>query len=64
MEMNDDDETLDLDMDEIVKILEDFYKKRDDRIKNIDTLGNPRMKKRNNFETEEQKKAREENEKK
>ena len=45
-------------MDEIIKILEDFYKKRDDRIKNIDTVGNPRMKKRNNFESEEQKKER------
>ena len=49
----DDDESLALDMDEVIKILEDFYKKRDDRIKNIDTVGNPRMKKWNNFESEE-----------
>lgn len=45
-------------MDEIVDILKEFHKKREDRLKNAEIGGNPRMKKRSNFETEEQKKER------
>jgi len=40
-------------MDEIVDILKEFHSKREERLKNADTVGNPRMKKRSNFETEE-----------
>ena len=54
----DDDETLFLDMEEVIRILEEFYRRRDERIKNVDTLVNPRTKKRSNFESEEQKKER------
>lgn len=52
------DENLEVDMDEIVDILRDFHKRREDRANNAELLGNPRMKKRSNFETEEQKKER------
>jgi hypothetical protein len=45
-------------MDQIVDILKDFHRKREDRLKNAESVGNPRMKKRSNFETEEQKKER------
>ena len=51
-------EMLTIDVDEIVTILKDFHKKREDRANNAELLGNPRMKKRSNFETEEQKKER------
>lgn len=54
----DDDELLNVDPDEIIVILKDFHKKREDRANNAELMGNPRMKKRSNFETEEQKKER------
>ena len=40
-------------MDEIVDILKVFNERREERINNSDTVGNPRMKKRSNFETED-----------
>jgi len=40
-------------MDEVVDILRDFHKKREDRANNQELVGNPRMKKRSNFENEE-----------
>lgn len=52
------DENLDIDMDEIVDILKEFHKRREERANNAELVGNPRMKKRSNFETEEQKKER------
>ena len=57
-EEGEEDENLDIDMDEVVDILRDFHKKREERANNAELLGNPRMKKRSNFETEEQKKER------
>ena len=45
-------------MDEVVDILRDFHKKREERANNAELMVNPRMKKRSNFETEEQKKER------
>jgi hypothetical protein len=45
-------------MDQIVDILKDYHRKREDRLKNAESVGNPRMKKRSNFETEDQKKER------
>ena len=53
-----DDETLEIDMDEVVDILREFHRKREERANNAELLGNPRMKKRSTFETEEQKKER------
>jgi fructose-1,6-bisphosphatase len=55
---NEDDERLHVDMDEVVDILKEFHKKREERANNAELMGNPRMKKRSNFETEEQKKER------
>jgi hypothetical protein len=52
-QQEDDDESLNLDMDEIVDILKEFHRKREDRLKNAESIGNPRMKKRSNFETED-----------
>lgn len=40
-------------MDEVINILKEFHKKREDRANNAELIGNPRMKKRSNFETEE-----------
>ena len=53
-----DDDLLTIDNDNIVSILKDFHRKREERANNAELLGNPRMKKRSNFETEEQKKER------
>lgn len=50
---DEDDESLDIDMDDIIDILKDFHKKREERANNAELVGNPRMKKRSNFETEE-----------
>ena len=55
---NIDDETLVIDNDDIVYVLKEFHKKREERANNADLVGNPRMKKRSNFESEEQKKER------
>ena len=53
-----DDDNLVIDNDDIVLVLKEFHKKREERINNAELVGNPRMKKRSNFETEEQKKER------
>ena len=53
-----DDDNLEIDNDDIVLVLKEFHKKREDKMNNADLVGNPRMKKRSNFETEEQKKER------
>jgi hypothetical protein len=42
-----------VDPDAVVEILRDFHKRREDIANNAELLGNPRMKKRSNFETEE-----------
>ncbi len=47
-----------IDNDDIVSVLKEFHKKREERANNADLVGNPRMKKRSNFESEEQKKER------
>ena len=47
-----------IDNDDIVNVLKEFHKKREERANNADLVGNPRMKKRSNFESEEQKKER------
>jgi dynein regulatory complex protein 1 len=53
-----DEDALSIDNDDIVGVLKDFHRKREERANNAELLGNPRMKKRSNFETEEQKKER------
>lgn len=53
-----DDDNLVIDNDDIVLVLKEFHKKREERMNNAELVGNPRMKKRSNFETEEQKKER------
>lgn len=53
-----DDDNLVIDNDDIVLVLKNFHKKREEKMNNADLVGNPRMKKRSNFETEEQKKER------
>ena len=52
------DEELNIDGDEILNILRIFQKRREDDINNAEISGNPRNKKRSNFETEEQIKER------
>lgn len=56
--MEGEDENLNIDMDQIVEILKLFHTRRETRANNQEMIGNPRMKKRSNFETEEQKKER------
>lgn len=53
-----DEDALVIDNDDIVQVLKEFHKKREERANNADLVGNPRMKKRSNFESEEQKKER------
>jgi dynein regulatry complex protein 1 len=53
-----DEDPLVIDNDDIVGVLKDFHRKREEKSNNAELLGNPRMKKRSNFETEEQKKER------
>ena len=53
-----DDDNLVIDNDDIVLVLKEFHKKREEKMNNADLVGNPRMKKHSNFETEEQKKER------
>jgi uncharacterized protein YbaA (DUF1428 family) len=48
-----DDDALVIDNDDIVLVLKEFHKKREERANNADLVGNPRMKKRSNFESEE-----------
>ena len=57
-EQDEDDDQLHIDMDEVIDVLKEFHKRREERANNAELLGNPRMKKRSNFETEEQKKER------
>jgi hypothetical protein len=51
-----DEDALVIDNDDIVQVLKEFHKKREEKANNPDNIGNPRMKKRSNFESEEQKK--------
>jgi hypothetical protein len=53
-EENVDEDALVIDNDDIVSVLKDFHKKREEKANNADVVGNPRMKKRSNFESEEQ----------
>lgn len=53
-----DDDNLVIDNDDIVIVLKEFHKKREEKMNNAELDGNPRQKKRSNFETEEQKKER------
>ena len=53
-----DEDDLMIDNDDIIGIMKDFHRKREERANNAELLGNPRMKKRSNFETEDQKKER------
>jgi hypothetical protein len=57
-EAADEDDELDIDGDEIIEVLKIFQKKREEDINNAEISGNPRNKKRSNFETEEQIKER------
>ena len=43
----------DLDPDDVTEALEEFIQVRDDMIDNADPLGNPALKKKSNFQTEE-----------
>lgn len=48
-----DEDALGIDNDDIVHVLMEFHKKREERANNADIIGNPRMKKRSNFESDE-----------
>lgn len=57
-ERKEEDDVLVIDNDDIINVLKEFHRKREERANNAELLGNPRMKKRSNFETEDQKKER------
>jgi hypothetical protein len=54
----------DINMDDVVEVLEEFNKRREERLNNVDLLGNPSLKKKSNFQTEEQKQERQKREEK
>ena len=57
-QLNGDENLDDLDLDDVLVILENFNEKRRLEAENQDLQGNPRMSRRNNAETEEQKRER------
>lgn len=55
----------DIDLDDVVDILQDFHNKRDAKLNDQDNMiGNPSLKKKSNFQTEEQKQERQKREEK
>lgn len=45
----------DIELDDVVEVLQDFHFKREEKLNNQDLIGNPAMKKKSNFQTDEQK---------
>ena len=45
----------DIEMDDVTEILQEFNTKRNDKLNNQELMGNPAMKKKSNFQSEEQK---------
>tara|TARA_B110000305_G_C19095492_1_gene472808 strand:+ start:193 stop:624 length:432 start_codon:yes stop_codon:yes gene_type:complete len=48
----------DFNLDDVVEVLEDFNNRREERLNNQDMVANPALKKKQNFQTEEQKAER------
>jgi len=48
----------DIDLDDVVECLEEFHQKREEKLNNQDLMVNPALKKKSNFQTEEQKQER------
>ena len=48
----------DIDLDDVVEVLQDFHMRREEKLNNQDLVGNPSLKKKSNFQTEEQKQER------
>ena len=42
----------DIDLDDVVEVLEEFHKKREEKLNNQELIGNPSLKKKSNFQTE------------
>ena len=45
----------DIELDDVCEILKEFLDKREEKLNNQDLIGNPALKKKSNFQTEEQK---------
>jgi hypothetical protein len=45
-------------MDDVVEVLEEFNRIREEKLNNADLMANPAIKKKSNFQTEEQKQER------
>jgi len=45
----------DVEMDDVVEVLEDFNRRREERLNSQDVAVNPALKKKSNFQTEDQK---------
>ena len=45
----------DIDLDDVVEVLQEFNAKREEKLNNADLMVNPALKKKSNFQTEEQK---------
>ena len=54
----------DIDLDDVVEVLQEFHFKREEKLNNQDLIGNPALKKKSNFQTEEQKQERQKREEK
>ena len=48
----------DIELDDVCEILKEFLEKREEKLNNQDLIGNPALKKKSNFQTEEQKQER------
>jgi fructose-1,6-bisphosphatase len=45
----------DIEMDDVVEVLQEFHRIREERMNSQELIGNPSLKKKSNFQTEEQK---------
>ena len=48
----------DFDLDDVVEVLGEFNHRREEKLNNQDLVANPALKKKQNFQTEEQKQER------
>ena len=54
----------DINLDDVVEVLQDFHGRREEKLNNQDLVGNPSMKKKSNFLSDEEKQKRQKREEK
>jgi hypothetical protein len=53
-----------INLDDVAEVLQDFYSRREEKLNNQDLVGNPSLKKKSNFLTDEEKQKRQQREEK